>query len=92
MKSVRDKGDVMDLDDHSLPRRFFPLSISRCRCFVISGEKERIGSVFHWRGRLLHRFPRINRVFVILEVAVGVVTVILGVLILVDGFGEILQL
>ena len=92
MKNVRDKGDVMDLDDHSLPRRFFPLSVGRCRCFVISGEKKRIGTVFHWRGCLLHRFPRINGIFVVLKVAVGVVTVILCVLILVDGFGKILQL
>ena len=82
----------MDLDDHSFSRRIFPLSIGRRRCFFIGREEKRVGSVFPWRGYLLRRFPGGNGVFVILEVAVGVVAVILGVLILVDGFGEILQL
>ena len=62
------------------------------RCFVNGGEEKKVRSVFPWRGCLLHCLPRVNGVFVVLEVAVGVVAATFSMLTLVDGFGEILQL
>ena len=78
----------MDLDDRPSVGRFLPFPMDECKPFV-GGETNRVGGAFLQRGRLLGRFSRVRGIIVVLEIAIRVIVVILGLLILVDRFGEI---
>lgn len=92
LRNIRDESDIMDLDDHSLARSFFPLPVDKRRLFVIGGEAKRVEGAALPRDRLLRRFSRVHGVLIVLEVTIGVVIVVLGLLIIVDRFGEIFRL
>ena len=83
----------MNFDDRSLVRRVVTLSTDERRFFVVEREGKRIDGVSALRrSHLLQCFSSINDILVVLEVTVGAIVVILGLLILVDRFREILLL
>lgn len=91
-RDVRDKGDIPDLDDFSGPKVFFLLVVvGGCRLVLTKGETKRVQGMAPQRDPFLQRCPRVHPVVVFLEIAVGVIAVIVGALTLVDGFGEILR-
>jgi hypothetical protein len=84
----------LDLYDLSFLKAFFVFAVDRCGLFVGQGKTKRIervtpaanGSSLFWR------FLRTGGVLLLLEIAVGVVAVILGALVIVEWLREILRL
>ena len=82
----------MDLYDLSPLKAFCLFAIGRLGLVFSGGEAKKVKRVTPDRSCLLRRFFRVDGIFILLEIAVGVVAVVVSALVVVERLGTILGL
>ena len=85
LEDLRDEGHVSDLYDLSFLKAFFVFAIGRWRLVVSGGKAKRVERMSP-EGHCLLLCPLRACRILILEVAVRIITVILGTLAVIEGF------